>query len=116
MSAFNQTRKSFTLSTGKEITYYSLAELEAQCLINTAKLPFSIKVLLESLLRMQSHEAFTEEHISNFCKWSPKVGEKEEFPYMPSRVLLQDFTGVPCVVDLAAGRGDAHPVSTFRSA
>ena len=104
MSAFDQTRKSFTLSTGKEITYYSLPELEAQGLINISKLPFSIKVLLESLLRMQSHEAFTEEHIKNFCTWSPHVGEKEEFPYMPSRVLLQDFTGVPCVVDLAALR------------
>jgi aconitate hydratase len=53
---------------------------------------------------MQPHAAYTEEHVTQYCKWSPNEESREEFPYMPSRVLLQDFTGVPCVVDLAALR------------
>jgi len=104
MGAFDYTKKTLTLSTGKEISYFSLRALEEKGLINLEKLPFSIKILLESLLRMQPHAAYTEEHINAFCKWSASEENREEFPYMPSRVLLQDFTGVPCVVDLAALR------------
>jgi aconitate hydratase len=104
MSAFANSLRSLNLSTGKTVHYHSLRSLEEQGLINLAKLPMSVKILLESLLRMQPHAAYTEEHITNFCKWDPKASGSEEFPYMPSRVLLQDFTGVPCVVDLAALR------------
>ena len=104
MTAFSNARQTLTLSSGKEITYFSLPVLEADGLIDLAAVPFSIKILLESLVRMQPHAAYTESHVTEFCKWDAKAEARKEFPYMPSRVLLQDFTGVPCVVDLAALR------------
>ena len=88
---------------GFDVSYYSLPELEKQGGYNISRMPFSVKVLLESLLRMQGHPAYTAEHISQLARWSPH-GELVELPFMPARVLLQDFTGVPCVVDLAALR------------
>jgi aconitate hydratase len=86
-----------------DVYYYSLPELEKQGGYNFSRMPFSVKVLLESLIRMQGHPAYTSEHISQLAKWSPR-SELVELPFMPARVLLQDFTGVPCVVDLAALR------------
>jgi len=88
---------------GFGVSYYSLTELEKQGGYDFSRFPFSVKVLLESLLRMQGHPACTPKHLSSLCEWSPK-SEPIELPYMPARVLLQDFTGVPCVVDLAALR------------
>jgi len=88
---------------GFDASYYSLPELEKQGGYDFSRMPFSVKVLLESLLRMQGHPAYTAEHISQLAQWSPH-GELVELPFMPARVLLQDFTGVPCVVDLAALR------------
>jgi aconitate hydratase len=85
------------------VTYYSLPELEKQGGYNFSRMPFSVKVLLESLLRMQGHPAYTQQHLDQLAKWSPN-SEIVELPFMPARVLLQDFTGVPCVVDLAALR------------
>ena len=104
MSRYDFTRRSFTLSTGKTVTYYSLKALEEKGLVDLKRLPFSIKILLESLLRLQSHPAYTPEHVDAFTGWKAKADSTDEFPYLPSRVLLQDFTGVPCVVDLAAMR------------
>ncbi|MFA5688685.1 MAG: aconitate hydratase AcnA [Kiritimatiellales bacterium] len=89
------------LSSG--VFYYSLPELEKQGGYDFSRLPFVIKILLESLLRMQGHPAYTPQHIDSLAKWSPGAVQ-EELPFMPARVLLQDFTGVPCVVDLAALR------------
>jgi len=86
-----------------DIHYYSLPELEKQGGYDFSRMPFSVKVLLESLLRMQGHPAYTPQHLAQLCQWSPK-SEQVELPFMPARVLLQDFTGVPCVVDLAALR------------
>jgi aconitate hydratase len=86
-----------------DVCYYSLPELEKQGGYNFSRMPFSVKVLLESLLRMQGHPAYTVEHVSQLANWSPR-SELVELPFMPARVLLQDFTGVPCVVDLAALR------------
>ena len=85
------------------VKYYSLPELERRGGCDFSRMPFSVKVLLESLLRMQGHPAYTPQHIEQLSKWSPK-SEIVELPFMPARVLLQDFTGVPCVVDLAALR------------
>jgi aconitate hydratase len=104
MSNFDDTLQKLTLSTGKDVHYYSLKALEEKGLVKLDRLPFSVKVLLESLVRMQPHAAYEEAHVTNFCGWSATEDNPEEFPYMPSRVLLQDFTGVPCVVDLAALR------------
>jgi len=104
MNNFSDTLKSMTLSTGKEVHYHSLKTLEEKGLVQLSKLPMSVKILLESLVRMQPHEAYEDVHVTKFCGWDPNETDPEEFPYMPSRVLLQDFTGVPCVVDLAALR------------
>ena len=105
MSGFEQTLKSFRLAGGRTIHFYSLRELEKAGLVDLKRLPFCIRVLLESLLRLQSHAAFREEHVRSFAQWNPASGgTQEEYPFLPARVLLQDFTGVPCVVDLAALR------------
>jgi len=86
-----------------DVFYYSLSELEEQGGYDFSRFPFPVKILIESLLRNQGHPAFTPELLASLCEWSPK-SEPIELPYMPARVLLQDFTGVPCVVDLAALR------------
>ena len=88
---------------GFDVAFYSLPELEKRGGYDFSRMPFSVKVLLESLLRMQGHPAYTPQHLAQLCQWSPK-SEQVELPFMPARVLLQDFTGVPCVVDLAALR------------
>ena len=68
------------------------------------RLPYSIRVLLESVLRNLDGHAFTEEHVRKLAGYDPTNPGEEEIPFMPGRVVLQDFTGVPCVVDLAAMR------------
>jgi aconitate hydratase len=104
MTTFASLLKILPLTNGKMVHYYSLPELEKQGLPGIAKLPFSVKVLLESLIRMQGHPAYKPEMVGAFARWDPTVEGHEEFPFQPSRVLLQDFTGVPCVDDLAALR------------
>jgi aconitate hydratase len=96
--------QSLTLSTGKTVHYHSLAALEEQGHLTLSTLPFSVKILLESLLRNQKHPAYSRDQVTALMGWSPNADASAEFPYLPSRVLLQDFTGVPCVVDLAALR------------
>ncbi|HMP72014.1 MAG TPA: aconitate hydratase AcnA [Kiritimatiellia bacterium] len=96
--------KSFSLSSGKRIWYYSLPHLASELGQDLSALPFSVKVILESLVRLQGHPAYRMEHVEEFAKWSPDNKVQEEFPFQPARVLLQDFTGVPCVADLAALR------------
>jgi aconitate hydratase len=107
MSSFDFTRNTLALGSGGSINYYSLAALEAHGLGDISRFPFSLKVLMEQMIRMQQHPAFEEEHATALAKWTPDA-ERREFPYMPARVLLQDFTGVPCVVDLAALRSAAQ--------
>ncbi len=68
------------------------------------RLPYTVKVLLENVLRNCGSEFVTEDDVSNLIGWKPNSGTAAEVPYMPARVILQDFTGVPCVVDLAAMR------------
>jgi aconitate hydratase len=68
------------------------------------RLPFSIRVLLENTLRFAGRGIVTEDHVSQLARWSAAGGGQGEVPFMPARVVLQDFTGVPCVVDLAAMR------------
>jgi aconitate hydratase len=69
-----------------------------------ARLPFSLKVLLENLLRHEDGRVVTKAHVEQLIKWDPKAEPDTEISFTPARVLLQDFTGVPCVVDLAAMR------------
>ncbi len=71
-----------------------------------SRLPYSIRVLLENVLRHAGNGVTTEEHVRAVASWQPTADERAEIPFMPSRVLLQDFTGVPCAVDLAAMRSE----------
>ena len=87
---------------GKIYHYYSLAEL-AKIYPELEKLPYSLKVLLENLLRNEDGGSVTAADIQTLANWS-KSGQKSEIAFRPSRILLQDFTGVPAVVDLAAMR------------
>ncbi len=83
--------------------YYSLSALKK--FGDVDRLPYSIKVLLESVLRNVDGRVYMQEHVKAIAASDPKRQSDEEIPFMPGRVVLQDFTGVPCVVDLAAMRG-----------
>nr|WP_295973655.1 aconitate hydratase AcnA [uncultured Bacillus sp.] len=96
-------RKSFSLD-GKRYNYYELAALEQAGVGNISKLPYSIKVLLESVLRQLDGRVITKEHVENLAKWGTDEVKEIDVPFKPSRVILQDFTGVPAVVDLASLR------------
>ena len=95
-----------TLSVGdKTYTYFSITEAEKNGLAGVSKLPYSMKVLLENLLRHEDGRSVTKEHIGQFVNWLATQGKDEtEIAFRPARVLMQDFTGVPAVVDLAAMR------------
>jgi aconitate hydratase len=96
-------RATATLDTplGKR-TYHKLDALGS--LGAVGKLPYSIRVLLESVLRNLDGRVYTEDHVRAIAAYDPRRPAQEEIPFMPGRVVLQDFTGVPCVVDLAAMR------------
>ncbi|WP_178020261.1 aconitate hydratase AcnA [uncultured Paenibacillus sp.] len=89
---------------GKSYRYFDLQALEQQGLGSIAKLPFSIKVLLEAAVRQYDGRAITQEHVKQIAGWSEGRDENKEIPFIPARIVLQDFTGVPVVVDLAAMR------------
>ncbi|WP_099362922.1 aconitate hydratase AcnA [Fredinandcohnia onubensis] len=96
-------RSSFEAN-GKKYNYYSLQALEDAKIGNVSKLPYSIKVLLESVLRQVDGRVITKEHVENLAKWGTDELQEVDVPFKPSRVILQDFTGVPAVVDLASLR------------
>ncbi|MCX8999322.1 aconitate hydratase AcnA [Rhizobiaceae bacterium BDR2-2] len=90
---------------GKDYVYYSLPKAEANGLAGVSRLPYSMKVLLENLLRNEDGRSVKKEDILAVAEWLNNKGLKEaEIAYRPARVLMQDFTGVPAVVDLAAMR------------
>jgi aconitate hydratase len=90
------------------LNYYRLGRLEETGAVHLDKLPFSIRVLLENALRNQDGKLVTEDDLATAVQWSPTGRSDREFPFMPGRALLQDFTGVPAVVDLAALRSAIH--------
>jgi aconitate hydratase len=93
-----------TLTSGSDaVTYHSLPALEQQ-FPQAARLPFSLKILLENLLRREDNAFVKADDIRTLASWDPRTPLQKEISFMPARVLLQDFTGVPCVVDLAAMR------------
>jgi aconitate hydratase len=98
-----KTRKNLKLN-NKTYTYYSLRKLEADGLTNLDRLPFSIRVLLEAVLRNCNGLDVFEQDVHNLANWQPRTKERPPMPFKPGRVLLQDFTGVPTIVDLAAMR------------
>src|SRR5271154_4094632 len=87
-----------------DVKIYRLNKLGELGLGDLDKLPFSIKVLLESALRNMDHFAVTENDVKGIAAWNATNVNAVELPFKPARVILQDFTGVPCVVDLAAMR------------
>ena len=87
-----------------EATYYRLAKLQEDGLGRIDRMPFSIRVLLESLLRNEDGYTVTADDIRNLAGYDPRNPSDVEIPFKPARVVLQDFTGVPAVVDLAALR------------
>ncbi len=89
---------------GERAVIFRLGELERKGVGSLDRLPFSIRVLLENALRHAGRGPVTPEHVESLARWNPSPGSGGEIPFMPARVVLQDFTGVPCVVDLAAMR------------
>ncbi|MGY0691659.1 aconitate hydratase AcnA [Virgibacillus sp. FSP13] len=96
-------KKQFELN-GKTYNYYQLKALEDAGLGKVSRLPFSVRVLLESLVRQHDGRVIKDEHVTGLTKWGTKEGQGVDVPFKPSRVILQDFTGVPAVVDLASLR------------
>ncbi|MCC7363729.1 MAG: aconitate hydratase AcnA [Dehalococcoidia bacterium] len=88
----------------KTFTYFSLESLVSGGLTNVSRLPFSLKILLENLLRYEDGRGVTRDDVEALASWRPNSGEDREIAFTPARVLLQDFTGVPVVVDLASMR------------
>ncbi|OEH92486.1 aconitate hydratase AcnA [Bacillus solimangrovi] len=94
-------RQSFEVN-GKTYNYYNLKALDN--VSDTSRLPYSVRVLLESVLRQQDGRVITKEHVENLANWGTDKQKSIDVPFKPSRVILQDFTGVPAVVDLASLR------------
>ena len=99
-----KTRKTLTVG-GTSIDYYSIAAAEAAGLGDFSRLPAALKVVLENMLRFEDGKTVSIDDIKAFSEWATKGGQNpREIAYRPARVLMQDFTGVPAVVDLAAMR------------
>jgi aconitate hydratase len=97
------TRSTFSLA-GESVDYFSLPALEQSIGPSVGRLPYSLKILLENLLRREDQAFVRADDIRALAEWTPARSNSREISFMPARVLLQDFTGVPCVVDLAAMR------------
>src|SRR5437868_6084568 len=105
MTSLDSFKCAKTLPVGaKSYVYYSLPEAEKHGLRGISRLPFSMKVLLENLLRNEDGRTVTKEDIQSFAQWLKTKSSDREIAFRPARVLMQDFTGVPAVVDLAAMR------------
>src|SRR5687767_6959540 len=97
------TRREASLG-GRAVEMYSLPALEKAGFTGVSRLPYSMKILLENLLRREDHAFVKADDIRALAQWNATAALEKEISFMPARVLLQDFTGVPCVVDLAAMR------------
>jgi aconitate hydratase len=95
-------KDTFDTGSGKAVIY-RLSALE-KLGFNIARLPFSIRILLEAALRQADGFEITKDAVETIASWGPETAGKVEIPFKPARVILQDFTGVPSVVDLAAMR------------
>ncbi|MBU1215394.1 MAG: aconitate hydratase AcnA [Gammaproteobacteria bacterium] len=101
------TRQSFKLASGKQATLYSLPALEKAGVGPVSRLPVSIRIVLESVLRNCDGKKVTEQHVRELANWKPTAARSEEIPFVVARIVLQDFTGVPLLADLAAMRDAA---------
>jgi len=104
--AFAKTLKTFKTASGKSGQYFSLPELARQ-FPNVSKLPVSLRIVLESVLRNCDGKKVTPEHVQQLANWAPNGERVDEIPFVVARVVLQDFTGVPLLADLAAMRSVA---------
>ena len=104
MSSFPSTRQSFQLGSGGAGTFYSLPQLEKDGLGAISRLPVSLRVVLESLLRNCDGRRVKEDDVRALAAWQPRAERTTEVPFVVARIVLQDFTGVPLLVDLAAMR------------
>jgi len=86
------------------VAYYPLAAISERITVGLERLPFTVKLLLENLVRQAGTAPFTWEEVGKLAQWQPGQDSRGEFPFLPARVLLQDLTGVPVLVDLAAMR------------
>jgi aconitate hydratase len=100
-------RQSFKLASGKQATLYSLPALEKAGVGNISRLPVSIRIVLESVLRNCDGKKVSEQHVRELANWKPNADRTEEIPFVVARIVLQDFTGVPLLADLAAMRDAA---------
>src|SRR5690606_14449099 len=103
------TRKTFLAGDGNEAAYYSLPQLEAEGLGKVSRLPISVRIVLESVLRnFDEGKRVSEDNVRTLAAWDASAERTEEVPFVVARVILQDFTGVPLLVDLAAMRSAVH--------
>jgi aconitate hydratase len=105
-SEFTSTLQTFKTSSGTTGRFYSLPELTRQ-FPSIKRLPVSIRIVLESVLRHCDNDKITPAHVAQLAHWKPQAVRTEEIPFVVARVLLQDFTGVPLLADLAAMRSTA---------
>ena len=96
--------QTFDAGAGQTGRFYSLPQLEKEGVGPISKLPVSIRIVLESVLRNCDNKKITEDDVRTLANWKPNAERTDEVPFVVARVLLQDFTGVPLLVDLAAMR------------
>ncbi|ALS62475.1 aconitate hydratase AcnA [Pandoraea norimbergensis] len=104
----HKTLKEFKLGGDKKGKFYSLPQLGKALGVNVERLPVSIRIVLESVLRNCDGKKVTEEHVKQLANWKPNADRTDEIPFVVARVVLQDFTGVPLLADLAAMRNVAE--------
>ena len=102
------TLRTFVTDSGASGKYFSLPALEKMAPGKISRLPVSIRIVLESVLRNCDGKKVTEEHVRQLANWDPSAPRTDEIPFVVARVVLQDFTGVPLLCDLAAMRGAAQ--------
>jgi aconitate hydratase len=101
------TLQEFKMESGKAGKFYSLPALEKSSVGKISRLPVSIRIVLEAVLRNYDGKKIAEEHVKQLANWRPDAPRVDEIPFIVARIILQDFTGVPLLADLAAMRGMA---------
>src|SRR5437879_11332672 len=110
-----KTLKKFEAGKGREGFLYSLPALEEQGVGTMSRLPVSIRIVLESVLRNCDGEKVRRKDVEALANWNPKKPANEEIPFVVARIVLQDFTGVPLVVGVAAMRSAAERLGGGRN-
>ena len=103
----HNTFKDFKLASGKTGKFYSLPALEKALGVKISRLPVSMRIVLESVLRNCDGKKVTEANIRQVSNWKPNAPRTEEIPFVLARIVLQDLTGIPVLADLAAMRSTA---------